>query len=261
MSGRLLLTRADQDNQRLAEKLAAEGVDTLGVPLLCIEPCEETAMQRQRMLDLDRYQAVVVVSPVAARFGLERLDRYWPQAPVGIEWLAVGATTAGVLSDYGLPVRRPHDGQDSEALMRLPVWQELLDTPRLRVLIWRGEGGREHIAEQVRSAGGEVDYLELYRRTQPAGLAQALHAAAGSGVTGILISSAQALEHWHDAAAPRWDSQRHWRCWVPSERVAKRAAELGCTDIVVCDGADDAAVLAAVASHPLTQQGEQRGTD
>ncbi|SDT21345.1 uroporphyrinogen-III synthase [Halopseudomonas xinjiangensis] len=262
MSGRrLLLTRSAEDNRRLATRLAAAGVDTLNIPLICIEPCEETFAQRQQMLDLDRYQAVVVVSPVAARQGLERLDRYWPQAPSDIEWLAVGATTASVLSEYGLPVCRPDDGQDSEALLRLPIWQQLLAVPNLKVLIWRGVGGREHIAETVRGAGGQVDYLELYRRTQPAGLGDQLLAASGQGVQGILISSGQALEHWHDAAAQQWTAQRHWRCLVPSQRVAKRAAELGCTDIVVCDGADDAAVLAAIAAHPLTQQGEQRGTD
>jgi len=261
VSGRVLLTRAAEDNQRLAGKLAIAGIDTISLPLMSIEPCAETAAQRQQLLDLDRYQAVVVVSPVAARLGLERLDRYWPQPPVGIEWLAVGGTTAGILAAYGLAVHKPQDGQDSEALLRLPVWGQLLATEKLKVLIWRGVGGREHIAEQVRGAGGQVDYLELYRRTQPDGLGQALQQVADSGVRGIQISSAQALEHWHAAAARHWPKQRHWRCWVPSQRVAARAAELGCTDIVVCDGADDAAVLAALASHPLTQQGEQRGTD
>ncbi len=261
MSGRLLLTRSAEDNQRLTGKLAAMGIETLSMPLIDIEPCEETQAQRQQMLDLDRYQAVVVVSPVAARQGLQRLDRYWPQAPLGIEWLAVGATTASVLSDYGLPVCRPEDGQDSEALLRLPIWRELLAAPHLKVLIWRGVGGREHIAEHVRGAGGQVDYLELYRRKQPARLAEQLEAAAEQGVQGILVSSGQALEHWYEAAAQQWTAQRHWRCLVPSQRVASRAAELGCTDIVVCDGADDAAVLAAIAAHPLTQQGEQRGTD
>lgn len=261
MSGRLLLTRSAEDNQRLASKLAAVEVETLSLPLIHIEPCEETPAQRQQMLDLDQYQAVVVVSPVAARLGLERLDRYWPQPPVGVEWLAVGATTAGLLSESGLSVQWPRDGQDSEALMRLPVWHDLLADSGLKVLIWRGNGGREHIAERIRSAGGRVDYLELYRRTRPAGLADALREAEEASVRGILISSAQALENWRDAAAQQWNSQRHWRCWVPGERVAMRAAGLGCTDIVVCDGADDAAVLAAIESHPLTQRGEQRGTD
>ena len=47
------------------------------------------------MLDLDRYCAVVVVSKPAARLGLERLDRYWPQPPQQT-WCSVGAATAAI---------------------------------------------------------------------------------------------------------------------------------------------------------------------
>ena len=93
----------------------------------------------------------MVVSPVAARLGLERLDRYWPQSPVGIHWFAVGAATAAVLEAYGLNVQVPEQGQTSEALLALPVWHELLATEGLRVLIWRGAGGREHLADSVRA--------------------------------------------------------------------------------------------------------------
>ncbi|HDZ55655.1 MAG TPA: uroporphyrinogen-III synthase [Pseudomonas xinjiangensis] len=251
MSAALLLTRSAPDNQRLAARLNAVGVRTLSLPLLQIEELEESPEQRQLILDLDRYHAVMVVSPVAARLGLNRLDTYWPQAPVGIEWLAVGQTSAAILEAYGLATRIPAAGQDSEALLRLPVWSTLLEVPDFRLLIWRGVGGREHVAEVVRTAGGAVDYLELYRRVAPPHLSEDLEQALHNGVTGILISSGQALEHWHLAAGDFWPQQRDWRCWVPSQRLADQARSLGCSDIIVCKGADDAAVLAALADHPL----------
>lgn len=252
MSERLLLTRSAADNQRLASQLECLGIESVSLPLLEIRTCAETPAQRQQLLDLDRYHAVVVVSPVAARLGLERLDTYWPQPPTGIEWLAVGTTTAAALEAYGLPVQVPGSGQDSEALMRMAVWDRLFAQPELKIMIWRGVGGREHIAEQVRRAGGQVEYLELYQRVMPAALVEQLASVAGQPISGVVISSAQALEHWHTAATDGWDEQRRWRCWVPSERVAEHARMLGCTDIVTCDGADDAAVLAAVAAHRLT---------
>ncbi|CEA04163.1 uroporphyrinogen-III synthase [Pseudomonas saudimassiliensis] len=252
MSTAVLLTRSDADNQRLAERLQAQGIRALSLPLLQIDPQPETGAQRSLMLDLDRYHAVMVVSPIAARLGLERLDALWPQAPVGIEWFAVGAGTAAVLEDYGLPVQIPVDGQDSEALLRLPAWQRLLAQPDLRVLIWRGVGGRDHLASTVRAAGGQVDLLELYQRNMPATLAQDLAAAAEQGAGAIVILSGQALQHWQRAAGTTWEQQRHWRCWVPGMRVAELARELGCTDVIACQGADDDSVLAAVMAHPLT---------
>ncbi|PRB80972.1 uroporphyrinogen-III synthase [Pseudomonas sp. MYb185] len=248
----VLLTRSEEDNRRLAARLQQQGIAARSLPLLQIEPQPETPQQRSLILELDRYHAVMVVSPIAARLGLERLDQYWPQPPLGIEWFAVGGGTAAVLEEYGLPVQIPLDGQDSEALLRLPAWQRLLGLPDLRVLIWRGEGGREHLAGTIRRAGGRVDLLELYRRAMPEALAQQLAAAATDGCRGIVILSGQALQHWQCAAGTAWEQQRHWRCWVPGERVATLAQQLGCTDVVSCQGADDNSVLAAVAAHPLT---------
>lgn len=245
MSGCLLLTRQAADNQRLAARFAAEGVETCSVPLLELRPCVEGPVERQHMLDLDRYHAVVVVSPTAARLGLERLDRYWPQPPVGIDWLAVGGGTAQVLRDYGLPAQCPEQGQDSEALLALPLWQAHFARPDLKVLIWRGEDGREHLADQIRAAGGTVDYLPLYARSAPDSLSAELTAVARR-VDRLIVLSVQALNNWRTAAGDDWQRQRHWRCWVPSERIAAQAAALGCTDVVTCRGADDSALVEAV---------------
>ena len=251
MSNALLLTRQPADNQRLARQLEALGIGCESLPLLELVPVDETGAQRRLMLELDRYQAVIVVSRLAAKLGLERLDQYWPQTPVGIDWLAVGPGSAEPLQNIGLPVQLPIDGQDSEALLRLPLWQSHFARADLKVLIWRGLGGREHLADQIRAAGGQVDYLELYERRSPAGLPVALTAVAARGVKGIVVLSSQALEYWHAAAGIDWQRQRDWRCWVPSARVAAQAADLGCHDVVICEGADDAAIIEAVQAHPL----------
>lgn len=250
MSKIVLLTRQAADNQRLARQLAAYAIDCENLPLLELSALEESGEQRRLMLELDRYHAVIVVSRLAANLGLERLDQYWPQTPVGIDWLAVGPGSAEPLKNAGLAVQLPIDGQDSEALLRLPLWQAHFARPDLKVLIWRGLGGREHLAEQIRAAGGRVDYLELYERLPPAGLPAAL-AACGRNVGGIVVLSSQALQYWRAAAGANWQWQCKWRCWVPSARVAAQAADLGCDDVVICEGADDAAIIEAVRAHPL----------
>lgn len=248
----VLLTRSAEDNQRLIPRLQQLGIHARSLPMLQIESQQETPQQRTLMLDLDRYHAVMTVSPIAARLGLERLDQYWPQPPLGIEWFAVGAGTAAVLEEYGLSVQYPHDGQDSEALLRLPAWDRLLAQPELRVLIWRGVGGREYLSTTIRQAGGRVDLLELYQRGMPAALEQDLTAAAVAGCKGIVILSGQALQHWQRGAGSAWEQQRHWRCWVPGPRLADMAQQMGCTDVLSCEGADDDSVLAAILANPIT---------
>ncbi|ROZ83041.1 uroporphyrinogen-III synthase [Pseudomonas neustonica] len=251
MSKSVLLTRQQEDNQRLAEQLQQQGVSSESLPLLELAPLTETGEQRRLMLELDRYQVVIVVSRLAAILGLQRLDQYWPQTPVGIDWLAVGPGSAKPLQQFGLPVQLPGDGQDSEALLRLPLWQAHFSRADLKVLIWRGLGGREHLADQVRAAGGKVDYLELYERRVAEGLSSGLSLMAARGVGGIVVLSSQSLLYWHEAAGADWERQRNWRCWVPSARVAAQATDLGCHDVVICKGADDAAIVEAVRAHPL----------
>lgn len=130
---RLLLTRPAEDCAALAQTLAGHGIFGHCLPLLAIETLPETPEQRALFLDLDRYCAVVAVSKPAARLGLERLDRYWPQPPMRQRWFAVGAATGALLDAYGLDAHWPEAGDDSEALLALPALQQAIAVPQPRV--------------------------------------------------------------------------------------------------------------------------------
>lgn len=248
---RLLLTRPVEECAVLAASLAEQGVISSSLPLLEIQPLEETPEQRALMLDLDRYQAVIVVSKPAARLGLERLDRYWPQPPARQVWFSVGAATGQLLDDYGLDVCWPDDGDDSEALLELPRLQAALAVPAARVLILRGEGGREFLAERLRGQGVSVDYLPLYRRELPEHPPGALLArVSGERLNGLVVSSGQGFEHLRLLAADAWPELARLPLFVPSPRVAAQARDAGAQNVVDCRGASAAALLAALRETP-----------
>lgn len=244
---RLLLTRPQEECAALAATLAEHGVASASLPLLAIEPLDETPEQRSLMLDLDRYCAVVVVSKPAARLGLERLDRYWPQPPARQGWFAVGAATAAILDSYGLCVQHPDAGDDSEALLALPALAQALQVPDSRVLIMRGEGGRELLAERLRGQGVAVDYLELYRRVlpdyAPGALLRQVH---DERLNALSVSSGQGLEHLLRLAADDWPALARLPLFVPSVRVAEAAREAGAQRVIDCRGASAAALLEAL---------------
>ncbi|UVE17655.1 uroporphyrinogen-III synthase [Pseudomonas sp. LS44] len=248
---RLLLTRPADECAALAASLAEQGVFSSSLPLLDIQPLVESAEQRALILDLDRYCAVIVVSKPAARLGIERVDRYWPQPPARQAWFSVGAATAQILSDYGLDVSYPADGDDSEALLDLPQLHAALARPDPRVLILRGEGGRELLAERLRGQGVVVDYLPLYRRLLPAypahALAQRIEA---ERLNGLVVSSGQGFEHLRQLAADAWPQLARLSLFVPSRRVADLAHEAGALTIVDCRGANAVALLAALRECP-----------
>lgn len=216
MQWRVLLTRPAEESAALAATLSEEGVFSSSLPLLEIEALPVTPEQQTVFRELDRYCAVIVVSKPAARLGLQLLAQHWPQPPA-LPWFSVGAATAQVLAEYGLDVSYPHDGDDSEALLELVALREAISKPGARVLILRGEGGRELLAERLREQGASVDYLELYRRFLPdydrATLTQRINV---ERLNGVVVSSGQGFytcKRWPVQIGPRWHS---CRCSCPA---------------------------------------------
>ena len=75
-----------------------------------------------------------------------------------------GAGTAKALAEYGLSPRKPDDGWTSEALLKLPSLAQLNGE---RVLVARGEEGRELTRKTLEARGGRVTIMPLYRRFCP----------------------------------------------------------------------------------------------
>jgi uroporphyrinogen-III synthase len=180
------------------------------------------------------------------------LERYWPQPPAAALWFGVGAATAAILDDYGLPVHCPERGDDSEALLALPQLQQVLAAAcPPRVLILRGEGGRELLAECLRGQGVAVDYLSLYRRLlphyPPGALAERVRA---ERLNGLVVSSGQGFSHLLELAGEHWPSLARLPLFVPSPRVAEQARAAGAESIVDCRGASAVALLAALQAQP-----------
>ncbi|AKS07450.1 uroporphyrinogen-III synthase [Pseudomonas trivialis] len=245
---RVLLTRPAEESLALAATLAQAGIFSSSLPLLDIEPLPVTPEQQATLRDLGRYCAVIVVSKPAARLAVRQLDRAWPQLP----WFSVGAATAQVLAEHGLNVHYPPTGDDSEALLQLPALREAIACPDARVLILRGEGGRELLAERLRESGASVDYLELYRRFLPAYDAGVLMQRIQlERLNGLVVSSGQGFLHLHTLAGADWPQVAQLPLFVPSPRVFEMARAAGAEKVVDCRGASAAALLVVLRSFAL----------
>lgn len=243
---RLLLTRPADDSAMLTDILAEKGIFSSSLPLLEIEPIPVSETMRQVIQGMDRYCAVIVVSKPAARIGVDLLDRYCSQS-LRLKWFSVGAATAQILKDRGLDVSFPVEGDDSEALLELTPLREAIARPDARVLIMRGEGGRELLAERLREQGASVDYLELYRRGLPRYAEGALpERIQAERLNGVVVSSGQGFEHLRQLAGSAWPELARLPLFVPSPRVAEMALAAGAQTVVDCRGASAAALLTAL---------------
>jgi uroporphyrinogen-III synthase len=235
------LTRPAGQGATLRAELERLGATVQHLPLLAIEPFAPSQADRQKLIDLDRYDLVFYVSTNAATLGLDAIAQWWPQYPAGIGNFAVGSGTAAVLEQQGLQVSYPRERMSSEALLALPGLQAIAGK---KALIVRGAGGREIIAEGLRARGATVDYVELYARSlpdhPPAQLHALLHDAPPSA---LVVSSADALDNLKTLFAPISQAWVQLPLVVSSVRLAEHAAILGFQNTAVVEGASDVAII------------------
>ncbi|QMT32901.1 uroporphyrinogen-III synthase [Conchiformibius steedae DSM 2580] len=154
MTQQVLLLRPQQ---RLADDLAAcAALGWQGVPFSPMAIEAQPDALAQLPAQIAAADAVFWVSPTAVETAAWDFSDTLPH-------IAVGAATARVLRAAGAAqVYCPDVGQDSEAVMRLPVWDSL--PAAATVLIVRGCGGREALAQFLRGRGLNVAFAEIYRR-------------------------------------------------------------------------------------------------
>lgn len=174
------MTRPRERAAGLVLAIERAGGIAVRFPVIEIEPLESSVGTG----DGPDHDVIVFVSPAAVAHGVSAVvPRQWGPSALA----AVGQATARALRDAGHEVDiEPVGSEDSEGLLRAPALARARVSGR-RVLIVRGEGGREHLAQSLMARGAAVDYAEVYRRRRPVGLEPAL-------ATGCDIVTATSVE-------------------------------------------------------------------
>lgn len=257
---RVVITRPKAQAEPWAAQLQARGFAAELLELLAICPLVGADQQRaiqNRVLDFDLYQKAIFVSQNAVRYGLEWLDKYWPQLPIGIEYFAVGAATARGLLNEGLAVedlaQSESGSMTSEALLQSPALQQVAGE---KIVIFRGLGGRGHLAEILRERGAQVDYCEVYQRQLPEAASEQLQLLLNKRqewqkYTNVMaLHSGESLQNLQHLISqlPRDLAEllRQSYLLVPSERVAQLAGQAGFAAVLCATNATDGAMTQAL---------------
>jgi len=254
----VILTRPIAQAEPLASRIRALGRQVEVLPLLEISPLPDQAPLRAALAGLASYQLVAFVSPNAIDAAFAHIPA-WPQ---GLQAAVVGEASRLALVAKGVPasqIASPADPAHSDTEHLL----QALDLAALngaRVLIVRGESGRELMADSFRAAGAEVTVLPAYRRAVPQltpALARRLAALAGApGGEGAdwIITSSEALRGLVGLLKELNKltivaSLQHHHLIVPHFRIAETARDLGFPNVTLT-GSGDERVLAALQSRP-----------
>ncbi len=254
LSGRrILICRPEPEASRLAGRFRLAGADVRTLPLIDRKPLPETPERRTLILGLDEFSHVIAVSPFAARLLLEEVDTWWPQIPMGIRWYGVGAGTAAVFAEHGLSPRKPPEGWTSEALLSLPSLKNLQDE---RVLLARGDTGRELIRETLENRGARVTPLPLYQRLPlnhpPELIREALVAFAPEAIVAL---SGETLNNLIALCANTGHNLYDRLLIVPADRVAEKARAAGFRNPCIPGSLADNDIVATVAEQLTGRDG------
>ena len=138
--------------------------------------------------------------------------------------------------------------------------------PRLRqvagqaVVIVRGEGGRELLAETLTERGARVVHAEVYRRERPTMDATTPRDRWARGEIGaVVVTSAESLLNLFDMLGiDGQDYPRETPLIVVSARIQQIAADLGCSRLQFARDASDDAILAALLGLTATSSSSVR---
>ncbi len=245
LSGRrVVVTRPQAQAEGLARLIREAGGEALRIPAIEIRALDDPAPFLAAADRLASFDIAIFVSRNAVRSALALLaPRPWP---VRLKAATVGMGSREELEARGFAgVIAPPAQSDSEALLALP---ELANVAGRRIVIFRGDGGRQLLGEALAARGASVEYAPCYRRVRPAA-GEALRGAWAAGVDAVTLSSVEGLANFIDmlgeGAAARLSAVP---VFVPHARVADEAVRRGLARPIIA-GPRDADVLAALVAY------------
>lgn len=234
----VLVTRPEPQGRELAELISGLGGEPILFPAIEIELLPEPVVARG-LKDFRRFELAVFVSANAARAAMPAIRR-GGGIPRDMRVAAIGPGTAAGLIREGLSgIIVPESGSDSEALLR--TFLAMQPAPK-RVLIVRGEGGRDWLGESMRETGAEVEYLECYRRVRPQRRFSDLPARwrKAGGRRACVATSAEIVANLFSMAGDEYrDPLRQVPFFVSHPRVASAAFRSGVRSIFVAGTGDE----------------------
>lgn len=238
----IVLTRPRAQAAELAQAIERLGGRTFLFPLLEITPIADQSVLRAQLSSLYQTDLAIFISPNAVRYGVAAIQAVGTLPP-SLRIATVGQGSAQALHELGISqVITPSARFDSEGLLALP---ELQNVAGKRVMIFRGDGGRELLGDTLKARGAMVEYVTCYVRSK---VELDIGALLMCVPDAIAITSSEALLHLkQNLEAKQGDSVRGIPLFVPHARIAEAAQHFGWRQVTVTASGDDGFIASLVA--------------
>lgn len=231
---KIVVTRPRDQSAKLAAGIEQAGGIAVLFPLLEIAAIEDGRALQEQVSRLAQFDLAIFISPNAVRFGMAAI-REQAALPDSLRIATVGQGSAKALRELGVAdVIAPAERFDSEGLLALPV---LGDVAGWRVLIFRGDGGRELLGDTLKARGATVEYAACYQRSKPPQSSSRLLEIMPDAIT---VTSSEALGNlWEMLDEDARMSLHGIPLFVPHVRIAELAAHQGWKRVLLAGSGDD----------------------
>ncbi|TSA15003.1 MAG: uroporphyrinogen-III synthase [Betaproteobacteria bacterium] len=235
---RVVVTRPAGQTAHLAALIRAAGGEPLLFPALEILDASDLQPAHRLIEHLDEFDLAIFISAnaVTKALALVRTRRGWPPA---LRVATVGRGSERELLRQGFAeVIAPSERFDSEGLLDLPQLERVQGK---RIVIFRGEGGRELLGESLAARGAAVEYAECYRRGRPQiDPAPLLAQCARRELDAFTVTSSEGLANLKQMLGEAgWPCLSNTPLFAPHERIAAAARALGVKAVVQTDAGDE----------------------
>ena len=239
----IAITRPIDQAKKLSALITEAGGTPILFPLIEITPLADYSQFEAVISDIKDYDWAIFISSNAVQNGMPYLIKTGiaKEAIFGsLKFAAIGPVTASELQSFGVKdVLIPKVRFDSESLLALP---EMTNVFNKKILIVRGVGGRDVLAETLKARGAEVIFAECYQRINPqtdCDLLTQLYAE--KKLHGIVVTSSEAMRYLLDLAGSS-DWLKNVTLFVNHARIAELPLQMG-LNLVVADAPGDEAMM------------------
>ncbi len=230
LSGKtIVITRPTHQSKELAALISTNNGSSILFPVFEIADPTDTRPLLKQIERLSEFDIAIFISANAVRAAMKFIEVSDSdhQLPATTRLAVVGNATAASLASFGRPADIfPQNKYNSEALLAV---EEMINVSGKKIIIFRGDGGRELLANTLRERGATVEYAECYQRIKPDNdLTLLLLGLKKSKINAIVVMSNKGLQNLWEMVGPEGQSDLQKSLLVViSERTATLAGELG----------------------------------
>jgi len=243
----VVITRPRLQAQALTDLITANGGTAVLFPVIEIVAPADPGPLMAQLNRLDECDIAIFISANAVTAGMKFVQAAGG-LPTTLHLAVVGDATARALANSGYQADiHPKNKFNSEALLAV---EEMNNVAGKKIIIFRGDGGRELLADTLRTRGASVEYAECYQRVKPdIDVSNLMNHWQNNDIDAIVVMSNQGIRNLQEMVGKAGQTyEQDSQLVVIRERTLKLAQQSGFSkQPLIATTASDQAVVEVLA--------------